>query len=103
MLSVHDEIQGTIHADFVSVLVTFRRQLGAYPGGGAVCVYHRGERVVDLWGGERDREGRAWARDTMSPSFSTTKGIASTLMHIMVDRGLLSYEDRVAQHWPEFA
>jgi CubicO group peptidase (beta-lactamase class C family) len=39
----------------------------------------------------------------MSPSFSTTKGVASTLVHIMVDRGLLDYEDRVARHWPEFA
>jgi CubicO group peptidase (beta-lactamase class C family) len=38
----------------------------------------------------------------MSPSFSTTKGIASTLVHILVDRGLLSYDDRVVQHWPEF-
>ena len=39
----------------------------------------------------------------MSPSFSTTKGVASTLLHIMVDRGLLDYDDRVAEHWPEFA
>jgi CubicO group peptidase (beta-lactamase class C family) len=39
----------------------------------------------------------------MAPSFSTTKGIASTLLHIMVDRGLLDYDDRVATYWPEFA
>ena len=30
----------------------------------------------------------------MAPSFSTTKGVASTLLHIMVDRGLLDYDDR---------
>jgi CubicO group peptidase (beta-lactamase class C family) len=39
----------------------------------------------------------------MSPSFSTTKGIASTLMHMMVDRELADYDDRVAKYWPEFA
>jgi CubicO group peptidase (beta-lactamase class C family) len=39
----------------------------------------------------------------MSPSFSTTKGVASTLLHMMVDRGLLDYDDPVARHWPEFA
>jgi CubicO group peptidase (beta-lactamase class C family) len=39
----------------------------------------------------------------MAPSFSTTKGVASTLLHIMVDRGLLDYDDRVAAYWPEFA
>jgi CubicO group peptidase (beta-lactamase class C family) len=38
----------------------------------------------------------------MAPSFSTTKGIASTLIHIMVDRGLLEYDSRVVEYWPEF-
>jgi CubicO group peptidase (beta-lactamase class C family) len=85
------------------VVDAFRQQLRAYPGGGAVCVYHEGECVVDLWGGARDRAGRPWSADTMSPSFSTTKGVASTLVHMMVDRGLLSYDDPVARHWPEFA
>ena len=33
--------------------------------GAAFCVYFRGEVVVDLWGGYRDRAARApWARDT---------------------------------------
>jgi CubicO group peptidase (beta-lactamase class C family) len=80
-----------------------RAQLRTYPGGGAVCVYHCGECVVDIWGGLRDSAGRRWARDTMAPSFSTTKGVASTLVHIMADRGLLHYDDPVAKHWPEFA
>ena len=39
----------------------------------------------------------------MAPSFSTTKGVASTLLHMAVDGGLLHYDDRVAEHWPEFA
>jgi CubicO group peptidase (beta-lactamase class C family) len=97
------DVQGDLHGDFAPVLKVFRRQLESYPGGGAVCVYHRGECVVDLWGGIRDRSGRPWQRDTMSPSFSTTKGVASTLVHIMADRGLLAYADPVAKHWPEFA
>ena len=68
-----------------------------------MCVYHRGRCVADLWGGVRDRRGRPWLGDTMAPSFSTTKGVAATLVHILVDRGVLDYEDRVAKHWPEFA
>ena len=39
----------------------------------------------------------------MAPSFSTTKGVASTLLHILADRGLVDYDDRVADYWPEFA
>ena len=96
-------IDGWLHPDFGGVADALRRQLRTWPGGAGVCVYHRGECVADLWGGERDREGRAWTRETMAPSFSTTKGVAATLMHVMVDRGLLDYDDRVADYWPEFA
>ncbi|MDG2051245.1 MAG: serine hydrolase [Myxococcota bacterium] len=96
-------MDGYIHPAFDRVAQLLREQLSATPGGAAVCIYHRGECVVDLWGGARDAEGRAWQADTMSPSFSTTKGIASTLLHIMVDRELLDYDAPVSRYWPEFA
>lgn len=72
-------------------------------GGAAVCVYHRGRKVVDLWGGTRDEAGHAWEEDTMAMSFSTSKGVVSTLVHQLADRGLLAFDDPVARHWPEFA
>jgi CubicO group peptidase (beta-lactamase class C family) len=96
-------VDGTVHPDYLPVADRLREQLRAASGGAAVCVYHRGRCVVDLWGGVRDRDGAPWLADTMAPSFSTTKGVASTLVHILVDRGLLDYEDRVARYWPEFA
>jgi CubicO group peptidase (beta-lactamase class C family) len=96
-------LDGYVHPDFLDVASTLERQLRAYPGGAGVCVFHAGECVVDLWGGVRDAAGRPWLRDTMSPSFSTTKGVASTLLHIMVDQGRLDYDDPVARYWPEFA
>ena len=40
---------------------------------------------------------------THSPClFRQPKGIASTLLHILVDQGLLDYNDPVSKHWPEF-
>ena len=33
-------------------------------GGAAVCVYHRGEKVVDIWGGVKDAAGNPWQADT---------------------------------------
>ena len=96
------ELDGQLHPAFEGVARCLREQLESTPGGAAVCIYHRGRRVVDLWGGARDKDQRPWLEDTMSPSFSTTKGVASTLLHMMVDRGLLDYDDRVAKHWPEF-
>jgi CubicO group peptidase (beta-lactamase class C family) len=95
-------LDGHVHPEFYSVAVVLRRLLRTHAGGGAVCVYHRGECVVDLWGGTRDGQGNPWFRDTMAPSFSTTKGVASTLLHVLVDKGMLDYEDPVSQHWPEF-
>ena len=96
-------LDGSLHPDFQPVADVLRDQIKRYPGGAAACVYHRGECVVDLWGGVRDETGHPWMRDTMSPSFSTTKGVATTLVHRMVDQGLLDYDDMVAKHWPEFA
>lgn len=95
-------IEGRLHPRFGPVAKVLERLLRRYEGGAAVCVYHHGECVVDLWGGVRDSEGRPWCGNTMAASFSTTKGIASTLVHIMVDRELLDYDARVADYWPEF-
>jgi CubicO group peptidase (beta-lactamase class C family) len=34
--------------------------------------------------------------------FSATKGLASTVIHRLVDRGLIDYDAPVAEYWPEF-
>ncbi len=72
-------------------------------GGAAVCVYHRGQCVADIWGGTRDSEGNPWKSETAALSFSTTKGIVATLAHRLADRALLDYDQPVARYWPEFA
>jgi CubicO group peptidase (beta-lactamase class C family) len=101
-------LEGYIHPDFSDVARVLRRQIPGSrrrgrPGGAAVCVYHRGEVVVDCWGGTRDAEGDPWEEDTLSLSYSTTKGVASTLLHVLADRGLVDYDAPVAEYWPEFA
>ncbi len=41
--------------------------------GGGCCVYRRGEKVVDLWGGVRNKAtGEPWEADTMALVYSTT-------------------------------
>lgn len=72
--------------------------------GGACCVYHHGEKVVDLWGGIRNRQtGDPWEPDTMVLVHSATKGLAAMTLAIAHSRGWLDYEERVATYWPEFA
>ena len=73
-------------------------------GGGALCVYLDGVAVVDVWAGQRDvTSGLAWEADTMAMSWSTTKGVTSTVLHMLADRGTLDYDSPVASYWPEFA
>ena len=89
---------------FRPVEKTFRKLMRRGAGGGALVVRRRGETVVDLVTGSADRYGRRpWTEDTLAISFSTPKGVASTVVHRLADRGLLRYDDPVARHWPAFA
>jgi CubicO group peptidase (beta-lactamase class C family) len=73
-------------------------------GGGSLVVRWRGRTVVDVWNGYADRQGpRPWTRDTPAISFSTTKGVASAVIHRLADRGLIGYDEPVAAYWPQFA
>ena len=72
--------------------------------GGACCAYYRGDKVVDLWGGSRNKlTGEPWTRDTMVVIHSATKGLAAMTLAIAHSRGWLDYDARVATYWPEFA
>ncbi len=96
-------VQGFFHEDFSAVAKFLEKQLTQDGQGGAsICVYHRGEKVVDIWGGSANNEGKPWQKDTMAISFSTTKGVLTTAMHMLVDKGLCSFDDPVSSYWPEF-
>lgn len=99
------EIHGQVSAGFEPVRAAFaenfirRRELG-----GAVCVYHRGRKVVDLWGGLRNEAtGEPWDEDTLVLVYSTTKGLAAMTLALAHSRGWLDYDERIAHYWPEFA
>ncbi len=98
-------LQGTVEPGFEGVRDLLERQFAAGEHIGAnVCVYHRGRKVVDLWGGLFDEDAKTpWQAGTMAVSFSTTKGLTATCLHILADRGLVDYQAPVAKYWPEFA
>ena len=85
-------------ADAFAENFTRRHELG-----GACCAYVRGEKVVDLWGGIRNKAtGEPWQRDTMVVVHSATKGLAAMTLAVAHSRGWLDYETRVVTYWPEF-
>lgn len=97
-------VQGAADPAFACTLNAFARLFpGRRFGGGALCVYLHGEPVVDVWTGWSDRAGtRYWTADTGAMVFSATKGMASTVIHRLADRGLIDYDAPVASYWPEF-
>jgi CubicO group peptidase (beta-lactamase class C family) len=63
-----------------------------------------GEIVIDIFAGWADRNRtRAFADDTLTAVFSTTKAMASLMIARLVDTGDLDYDRPVAEVWPEFA
>jgi CubicO group peptidase (beta-lactamase class C family) len=71
--------------------------------GAAFAAYHRGEQVVDLWGGIADqRTERPWGEDTIIGVFSTTKGATAICAHRLAQEGRLDVDAPVAHYWPEF-
>ena len=66
-------IAGTVAPGFEAVreafVANFHRDEPSREVGAALCVYHKGRQVVDLWGGFRDAARRMpWTADTWSTS-----------------------------------
>ncbi len=96
---------GDVDEGYGKVADAFRRNLSSGKEiGAAVAVYRDGRKVVDLWGGYRNGHTRApWQQDTIVNVFSTTKGVASLAVAVAASRGLIDYDAKVADYWPEFA
>jgi CubicO group peptidase (beta-lactamase class C family) len=99
------EIHGFVNPGYEAVREAFvdnftrRHEIGA-----ACCVYHKGEKVLDLWGGVRNKAtGEPWERDTKALVYSATKGLSAMTLAVAHSRGWLSYDERVCKYWPEFS
>lgn len=98
------KIAGTTSGSFNSVQQAFASLWDDIEVGAALSVYWKGQPVVNLWGGYTDREQQsAWRENTLVNVYSATKGLATFAFALLVDDGKLRYEDKVADHWPEFA
>jgi CubicO group peptidase (beta-lactamase class C family) len=61
--------------------------------GAAVAVWVEGDLVVNLWGGYADAAARRpWRDTTLASVFSGSKGLTSTCIHLLADRGELDLQ-----------
>lgn len=98
-------IEGTCAPGFDKVRDAFEQNFAERNDvGAAVAAWVDGDLVVNLWGGTADSDGaRPWQEDTLASIYSGTKGLTSTCVHLLAERGEINLDAPVADYWPEFA
>jgi len=104
-LSENLHIGGHCEARFAKVREAFAENFnGRGEVGAAVAVTLAGAPVIDLWGGFADQaRTRPWAEDTVVCMMSVAKAVTAVCAAMVVDRGLLDWDQPVARYWPDFA
>lgn len=99
------QIHGHYDPKFEDLRNLFQQNLDSKADVGAsMTVSIDGKDVVDIWGGYTDEEStRPWESDTIVGVWSSTKGVTSLALLMLIDRGLVDANAKVAQYWPEFA
>ncbi len=97
-------IEGFCDPKFDAVKAAFESNFKSHGEiGASVSIFDGANCLVDLWGGHLDTERtKPWQKDSLVNVWSTTKGVTAVCYAMAVDRGVLRYEDRVADYWPEF-
>jgi CubicO group peptidase (beta-lactamase class C family) len=97
-------IDGFYAPDFSGVCAQFERNFADRGDvGAAVAAWVDGELVVNLWGGWQDAaHDQPWQQDTLASVFSGSKGLTSTCVHLLAERGVIDLDEPVATYWPEF-
>jgi CubicO group peptidase (beta-lactamase class C family) len=95
-------IEGTVAPGFESVKKLFEHNmLTLYEKNTQLCVYHKGNKVVDLWAKHQDEE--KFTADSIVNVFSSGKSLEAIAIASLVGQGLLRYEANIIEYWPEFA
>lgn len=105
MSITQQQLQGTFEPEFAPLAQLFEHMLQQpQQRGAALCVYQHGQRVVDIWGGVADRAGlQPWQENTLVNIFSSGKPVLAVVLLRLVQEGKIGLDDKVADHWPEFA
>ena len=93
-------VKGNVAPGLESLRQLFERRMNElWEDNAQLCVYVGDEKVVDLTASTSDR----FSADSIINVFSSGKNFESIAMATLVSRGLLDYNARVADYWPEFS
>lgn len=101
-----DRIDGVVAPGYEQVREEFTQLFArGWERGASYCAYSRGRPVVQLWGGVRDPAAAApvpYDSQTIQLVASATKFVESLCIALLVDRGLVDWDDRIERHWRGF-
>jgi CubicO group peptidase (beta-lactamase class C family) len=99
------QINGYVKPGFEPVYNEFKKNFdNKKESGAALCVYHKGEKVIDLWAGIANKKIKSvWDEKTLVLFFSATKGVASLCIAKLHSEGKIDYDKPVATYWKNFA
>ncbi len=96
------KIEGQVAAGFEPVKALFERNMNSLVERNAqLSIYVGEERVVDLWASAID--DTQFTADSLVNVFSSGKSLEAITMAMLYDRGVLDYNARIADYWPEYA
>lgn len=94
-------IEGTVAPGFESVKQLYEHNMHSLAERNTqLCIYVGEECVVDLWASAIDDS--SFSADSLVNIFSSGKTLEAITMAMLVDRGLLDYNARITDYWPEF-
>ncbi len=102
-------IEGAVVPGFESIRDLFERRMHSLSEiDTQLCVYHKGEKVVDLWASVIDSFNRSSGESHFSPNtlvnvFSSGKSFESIALASLAGKGLLNFNDKISVYWPEFS
>lgn len=68
-----------------------------------LAIYDHGELAVDICSGFADRARSVEVTpQTLFPIFSCGKGVITAAFHMLAEKGLIRYDGRIADYWPEY-
>ncbi|MEP0202214.1 MAG: serine hydrolase domain-containing protein [Halioglobus sp.] len=94
-------VKGDVAPGFESVKALFAKNMRTWAEEHAqLCVYHHGKKVVDLWASVTESD--AFTGDSIVNVFSSGKSLEAIAVGSLVTQGLIDYDAKITQYWPEF-
>ncbi|WP_159819289.1 serine hydrolase domain-containing protein [Colwellia sp. 20A7] len=94
------QIHGMVEPGFESIKQLYEHNMQTTEENSQLCVYYQGDKVVDLWASTTEDDN--FSPDSIINIFSSGKSLEAIAMASLVSKGLLSYDAKITQYWPEF-